>query len=90
MLSLLSPLGALVIALWGTFGCYFVWFAFSAKKFQQITVGDVYVLWKTHKQFAKCKASECIQIVKGKKLVGFTCECGHEHLQKRPIINFGS
>jgi len=89
MLSLLSPLGALVIALWGTFGCYFVWFALSAKKIQEITTGDAYVLWKAHKQFAKCKALECIEIASGKKLVGFKCECGYEYIQKKPILNFG-
>jgi len=89
MLSLLSPLGALVIALWGIFGCYFAWFAFSAKKIQGITTGDAYVLWKAHKQFAKCKALECVQVVRGKKLVGFKCECGYEYIQKKPILNFG-
>jgi hypothetical protein len=88
MLSLLSPLGALVISLWVTFGCYFVWFAFSAKNIQGITIGDAYVLWKAHKQFSHCKALECVQIVRGKRLVGFKCECGYEYIQKKPILNF--
>jgi hypothetical protein len=66
-----------------------VWFAFSAKKIQEITTGDAYVLWKAHKQFAKCKALECIEISSGKKLVGFRCECGYEYIQKKPILNFG-
>ena len=79
----------LVPTIWVSFGCAVAWFILSAKKYQEITPNDAKLLWKTHKQFTHCNAEVFSQITKGKKLVGYICQCGYEHVQKRPIINFG-
>ena len=47
------------------------------------------MLWKSHKHFNKCKAKNFEKISQGKKIIGYKCQCGYEHRQKRPIINFG-
>ena len=76
--------------LWVTFGCTLAWYLLSAKRCQAIDTQELYLLWKTHKQFDQCTANKFEPIMKGKKVVGYICECGHKHLQERPIINFGS
>ena len=83
-----SPL-FLVPTVWVSFGCVAAWFVLSAKKHQPISTTEVEMLWKSHKQFSKCKAKKFAKISKGKKIIGYKCQCGYEHKQKRPIINFG-
>ena len=78
----------LVPTLWVSFGCTISWYILSAKKCQALTPHEVQMLWKTHKQFNQCTADEFEPIHKGKKIVGYKCQCGHQHLQERPIINF--
>ena len=80
----------LVPTVWVSFGCVISWFILSAKNYQQISPEEVDMLWKTHKQFSCCEAKEFEKITKGKKIVGYKCQCGYEHKQKRPIINFGA
>lgn len=76
--------------LWVTFGCTLAWYLLSAKRYHAIDTQELYLLWETHKQFNHCTANEFEPIMKGKKIVGYKCECGHKHLQERPIINFGA
>ena len=78
-----------VITMWVTFGCALAWYLLSAKRYQEITPQEADLLWKTHKQFNYCIANKFEPIKKGKRLVGYKCQCGHETQQKRPIINFG-
>ena len=80
----------LVPTVWVTFGCTLAWYLLSAKRYHAITGHEVQMLWETHKQFNHCTANGFEPIHKGKKLVGYKCECGHKHLQERPLINFGS
>ena len=80
----------LVPTLWVALGCTLGWYLLSAQQWQEIDSKELHVLWKTHKQFNNCSAKKFEPIVKGTKTVGYKCECGHQHLQKRPIINFGS
>ena len=80
----------LVPTLWVTFGCTLSWYLLSAKTYKEITTREVDLLWKTHKQFSHCIAKKFEPITKGKRIVGYRCQCGHQHLQKRPIVNFGS
>lgn len=79
----------LVPTVWISFGCAVAWFILSAKKHQPISNKEVEMLWKSHKHFNKCKAKEFEKISQGKKIIGYKCQCGYEHRQKRPIINFG-
>ena len=80
----------LVPTIWVTLGCAVAWFLLSAKKEQEISDEEVEMLWKSHKQFKQCSAKKFIKIKKGKKIIGYSCQCGHEHKQQRPIINFGN
>jgi len=80
----------LVPTVWVTFGCTLSWYLLSAKTYKEITTREVDLLWKTHKQFSHCVAKKFEPITKGKRIVGYRCQCGHQHLQKRPIVNFGS
>ena len=87
--SIFSNSPYLVPTIWVTLGCAVAWFLLSAKTNQEITEEEAEMLWKTHKQFQHCSAETFIEINKGKKLIGYICQCGHEHKQERPIINFG-
>jgi hypothetical protein len=80
----------LVPTLWVTFGCTLAWYLLSAKRFHEIDAQELKLLWESHKQFDHCTANEFEPIRKGKRIVGYVCECGHKHLQERPIINFGA
>ena len=79
----------LVPTVWVSFGCVFSWFILSAKKHQPVSDKEVEMLWKSHKQFSQCKAKKYEKITKGKTIIGYKCQCGYEHKQKRPIINIG-
>ena len=93
MLSLLqsfvSSAEYIVPTMWVALGCAVAWFFLSAKRNQEITDKEAEMLWKSHKQFNNCSAEIFTNITKGKKLIGFMCECGYEHKTERPIINFG-
>ncbi len=78
----------LVPTLWVTFGCAIAWYLLSAKNYHVITAHELQMLWKTHKQFNHCAANKFEPIYKGKKLVGYKCQCGYKHLQERPLVNF--
>jgi len=80
----------LVPTIWVTLGCTVTWFVLSAKREQEITQKEAEMLWKSHKQFNNCSAETFTEITKGKKIIGYICQCGHEHKQERPITNFGS
>jgi len=77
----------LVPTVWVALGCAVAWFLLSAKREQEITEKEAEMLWKSHKQFNRCSAKKFTKITKGKKLIGYICQCGHEHKQERPIIN---
>lgn len=79
----------LVPTMWVAFGCTLAWFLLSAKRYHTLDAQELKMLWKTHKQFSKCIANDFEPIKKGEQTIGYRCECGHEHLQQRPLINFG-
>ncbi|MCW4015048.1 MAG: hypothetical protein NWF06_01640 [Candidatus Bathyarchaeota archaeon] len=80
----------LVPTVWVAFGCVLAWFLLSAKRHHAIDKKDLKMLWKTHKQFNNCSAKTFEPIMRGKTIVGYTCECGYQHLQERPLVNFGA
>jgi hypothetical protein len=79
-------LGLLALGLWLVFGVYSFWFLFQAETFQPLTLDDLALTWKVHKQEAGCNALRIHSlIVKDDKVVGFKCDCGFKFLQKRLI-----
>ena len=85
--SFFSNIEYLVPTVWVALGCAVAWFLLSAKKEHCITTKDVELLWKSHKQFNRCSAKVFSEINKGKKVIGYLCQCGHEHKQQRSLIN---
>jgi hypothetical protein len=86
--SVVSSAEYLVPTMWVALGCTVAWFLLSAKTELEITEKEAEMLWKAHKQFDNCSAEIFTKITKGKKLIGYICQCGHEHKQERPIISF--
>lgn len=76
----------LILIFWLVLGAYCFWFFFKAETFQPLTLDDLALTWKLHKQQTKCPASRIHDlIIKDNEIVGFKCECGYEFLQKRLI-----
>ena len=84
-----SNMEYLVPTVWVALGCMVAWFLLSAKKHQTLTSQEIEILWKSHKQFMGCTAEKFTEIRHGTETIGYVCQCGHEHKQERPIINFG-
>ena len=85
--SFFSSAEYLVPTMWVALGCAVAWFLLSAKRDKEITKKEVEMLWKSHKQFYHCSAKAFNEINKGKKIIGYLCQCGHEHRQQSPMIN---
>ena len=75
--------------MWGSWlilGGYSLWFFFKAKTFLPLTLDNLALTWKLHKQHTGCTASRIHSLLtKNNEIVGFKCNCGHEFLQKRLI-----
>jgi hypothetical protein len=74
------------------FGCWFalvayvLWFMFKAKTVQPLTLDDLALTWKVHKQQTGCTASRIHGLIKeNDEVIGFKCDCGYEFIQKRLI-----
>jgi hypothetical protein len=76
----------IAITLWTCFAAYAIWYFTSAKHYAPLTPNEAKMLWKIHKQTAKCEGRKWREIHRGRKIVGFTCECGYKYMQKRPIV----
>jgi hypothetical protein len=74
-----------VPVLWLVLLVYALWYFLSAKDYVPLDSREALLLWKIHKQQAKCGAKGWRKIQRRNKIVGFKCECGYKHLQKRPI-----
>jgi len=86
--SFFSNAEYLAPTIWVALGCAIAWLLLSAKRDQEISEKEAEMLWKSHKQFNHCSAEKFTEINKGKKILGYVCQCGHEQRQERPIINF--
>ncbi|MDH7564303.1 MAG: hypothetical protein QHH24_05420 [Candidatus Bathyarchaeota archaeon] len=82
----MTPLEMLLIAVWSCLVAYVTWYATSAKHYAPITPQEARLLWKIHVQLAHCNGKRWREMRRGGKTVGFECECGYKHLQKRPIV----
>jgi hypothetical protein len=76
----------LMFTLWSVFVAYITWYLTSAKHFAPITPREGGMLWKIHKSSAHCSGRRWRTIKRGSKIVGFECECGYRHVQRRPIV----
>lgn len=81
-----SNLSIIMPALWGCFTMYASWYFTKAKHYCPITPTEARQLWKIHKNYTHCNGRKWRQVKNGKKTVGFQCECGFRHTQKRPLV----
>jgi hypothetical protein len=84
---MLNILDVLVWSFWFLLGAYSAWFFFKAKDFVPLTLDELALAWKLHKQSTGCKKPRIRDLLvrKNGEVVGFTCDCGHKFLQKRLI-----
>jgi len=76
----------LVGGFWIVLVAYVLWYFFKAKTVQPLTLDDLALTWRVHKQRDGCKASRIHSMIKeNDEVVGFRCECGYEFIQKRLI-----
>jgi len=79
-------LDSLTLGAWLILGTYSLWYFFKAETFQPLTLDNLALTWKLHKQQTGCTASRIHSLLtKNDKVVGFKCDCGYEFLQKRLI-----
>jgi len=90
ILEALLDSGVLIPALWLSWGFVIAWILLSAKRVVPLTREEAETLWKFHKQKTKCRAESWQEIVRGNKIIGFECECGHKHVQKKHIITINA
>jgi hypothetical protein len=80
----------LMLALWFVFGGYCVWFLTKAKQPEALTLDELVLIWKIHKQQSGCKAplSKVEPIVNShtSEFSGFRCKCGYQYQSQRPIV----
>ncbi|NWF86778.1 hypothetical protein HXY32_03075 [Candidatus Bathyarchaeota archaeon] len=79
----------LVFASWACLATYAIWYSTVAKHYAPITPNDARILWKIHKQSIQCASRKWRVIKRGNRVIGFECECGFKHIQKRPIVSNG-
>jgi hypothetical protein len=71
---------------WFAFAGYASWYMFKAREYQPLTLNDLALTWRIHKHQTGCKASQIQDLlVRKEEVVGFKCDCGHQHLQQRLI-----
>ena len=76
----------LVGGFWMVLVAYVLWYFFKAKTVQPLTLDDLALTWRVHKQRDGCNASRIYGMIKeDDEVVGFRCECGYEFIQKRLI-----
>ncbi len=79
-------LNLLTFGFWIALGVYVVWFFFKAKTVQPLTIDDLALTWKLHKQKSGCKSNRIHGLIKeNDEIVGFKCDCGYKFIQKRLI-----
>jgi hypothetical protein len=83
---LMSNLWIVPPALWGWFTIYVAWYFTRAKRYSPITPTEARQLWTIHKHDAHCDGGKWRRVKNGKLTVGFQCECGYRHVQKKPIM----
>ena len=76
----------LMLGIWIVFTAYCFWYLFKAKTLQPLTLDDLALTWRMHKQLTNCKATRLHSLLtKNNEVVGFKCGWGYEFQQKRLI-----
>jgi hypothetical protein len=86
VIKMFDTLEMLAFTLWTIFIVYATWYFTSAKDYAPLTPYETRILWKIHKQNIGCNGKKWQIIKRRGKIVGFQCECGYKHVQKRPIV----
>lgn len=86
ILEALLSSGVLIPAIWLSLGFAIAWFLLSAKRVVPLKKSEAETLWRIHKQHSQCGSKKWMTVVKGDKIVGFECACGHKHIQKKHLI----
>lgn len=81
-----ETLEILVFTSWTFLVSYATWYLTSAKHYAPLTLDEAKILWKIHKQDINCDGKKLHVIKRRGKIIGFQCECGYKHMQKRPIV----
>lgn len=85
MIDMLVPFSPMLMPLFVGSVAYTTWY-FVARRYIPMTRMEAEILWKIHRQEAKCNAKKWQAVHRGKKIIGFECKCGYKHLQKRPMF----
>jgi hypothetical protein len=73
-----------MVGCWILLVVYVLWFIFKAKTVQPLTLDDLALTWRVHKQQKGCTASRINSLIKeNEEVIGFRCDCGYEFIQKR-------
>jgi hypothetical protein len=71
---------------WACLTMYAAWYFTKVKRYSSITPTEARQLWTIHRHDTRCNGRKWRQVKKGKQTVGFECECGYKHVQKKPIM----
>ena len=88
IIDVLFSSGVFIPAIWLSLGFLIAGLVLSAKLSVPMNHKEIDMLWNFHKQKTKCKSKSCKEIIQKNRIVGFECECGFNHIQKKPLINF--
>ena len=76
----------LMFGFWIVLVVYVFWFLFKAKIVQPLTLDDLALTWKVHKQESGSKSTRIHGLIKeNEEIIAFKCDCGYEFDQKRLI-----
>ena len=75
-----------MVTSWVCFLAYMTWYFAAGKQYASLTLNEIRILWKIHKQNSNCKGKKWQAIRHKDKIIGFECECGFKHIEKRPLI----
>ena len=89
LLEVLLNSGVLIPGLALCFGLYITYVLLSAKNIVPMSEEEAESLWKFHRATKCCVAEKWQKITKRNKLIGFECECGYKHVQKKPLVTVG-
>ena len=84
--EMLGVFDVLLFAVWTAFVVYTTWYFTSAKRYAPLSVDEARMLWRIHKQNVRCNGRKWRKIRCEGRIVGFQCECGYAHVQKRPMV----
>jgi hypothetical protein len=84
--TLTQDLWIVTPAVWALLTTYLAWYFTRAKRWSPLTLTEARQLWIIHKRATRCNGKRWRQVKKQGQTVGFRCECGHMHLQEKPVV----